>query len=247
MKITPTLVFIVLATISCLSSKNKNMKNTATYNVTRLTESMQIDGIWDKPQWQNIQAVDINNYMGEIPKFRPSVQAKMMYDNENLYVIFRVQDRFVRCITKEYNGPVWEDACAEFFFAPDTSSPGRYFNLEMNCGGTPLMHYNLVPRKESIPLEPEDIRKIAISHTLPQVIDPEMTEPVTWILEYKIPLELLEKYAPVTRPKKGVTWRANFYKIAENNSNPHYITWSVVENDKPDFHLPQYFGTIVFE
>jgi hypothetical protein len=247
MKITTKLAFIVLAAISCTGLKSENMEKTITYNVSRLTQSMQIDGIWDKTQWQNVQPIEIVNYMGELPKFRPVAQAKMMYDDMFLYVIFQIQDCFVRCLTKDINGPVWEDACAEFFFAPDTSNPMRYFNLEMNCGGTPLMHYNLVPRKETIPIEPEDIRKIEIAHTLPKVIDPETTDPVTWILEYKIPLELLEKYAPVTRPKKGIVWKANFYKIAENNSNPHYITWSVVKNENPDFHLPQYFGTIVFE
>ena len=54
--------------------------------------------------------------MGTIPEFRPAVKAKMTYDDENLYVIFRVQDRYVRCITKDFNGPVWEDSCVEFFF-----------------------------------------------------------------------------------------------------------------------------------
>jgi hypothetical protein len=109
------------------------------------------------------------------------------------------------------------------------------------------MHYNIVPRKESKHLEAGDLKKIEIAHTLPQIVDPELTEPVTWTLEYRIPLAMLQKYAPVTKPAKGVQWRANFYKIAENNSNPHYLTWSLVENRIPDFHLPAFFGTITFE
>jgi vancomycin resistance protein YoaR len=87
----------------------------------------------------------------------------------------------------------------------------------------------------------------SISFAVPvKTIDPEISNEVTWTLEYRIPLEVLEKYAPVTRPDKGVRWKANFYKIAENSTNPHYITWSEVENDKPNFHLPQFFGTLVF-
>ena len=58
---------------------------------------------------------------------------------------------------------------------------------------------------------------------------------------------MLEKYSVITHPKSGVVWKANFYKIAENSTNPHYITWSVVENDKPDFHKPEFFGKIIFE
>jgi hypothetical protein len=228
-------------------SNEKMMKKESVYNVARLKEPMKIDAVWDKPQWKNIRPVEITNYMGTVPGFKPEAQAKMMYDNENLYVIFHVKDRYVRCLTKEINGPVWEDGAVEFFFAPDTKQPLLYFNLETNCGGTPLMHFNLVPRKESKAVAKEDIKEIEIAHTLPQIIDPEIKDPVTWTLEYRIPLAMLEKYSAVTRPGKGVEWKANFYKIAENNSNHHYITWSVVELEKPDFHRPEFFGKLIFE
>jgi ribosomal protein S8E len=66
-------------------------------------------------------------------------------------------------------------------------------------------------------------------------------------MSFKIPLVMLEKYTNVVRPKAGVSWRANFYKIAEINSNKHYITWNVVKNPTPQFHLPQYFGVLNFQ
>jgi hypothetical protein len=152
----------------------------------------------------------------------------------------------VRCITNEINGPVWEDACVEFFFSPDTSYPRRYFNLEINCGGTPLMHYNTIPGEDIRILEPGDIEKIEIAHSLPRKIDPEITEPVSWTVEYRIPLLMLEKYSAITPPGPGITWKGNFYKCAENSSNPHFMTWSFVDNPEPDFHLPQFFGELRF-
>jgi len=246
-KLLTSACLIALLLVIYSYSTGRKMKNEAVYKVAKLTQPMKIDGNWDKPQWRNVPALEIVNYMGTIPKFRPDVKAKMIYDENNLYVIFQVHDKFVRCLTKDINGPVWEDSCCEFFFAPDSVSPEKYFNLEMNCGGTPLLFYNLVPRKESKRLDIEDIKKIEIAHSLPQIIDPEMSDQVDWTLEYRIPIAMLKKYASVTHPRKGVEWRANFYKIAENNSNPHYITWSVIENDKPDFHKPNFFGTLRFE
>jgi hypothetical protein len=240
-----SLLALLVAIYSC--SNEATMEKETIYNVAKLKQPMNIDAVWDKPQWNSVRAVDINNFMGEIPGFKPEAQAKMMYDNDNLYVIFHVKDRYVRCITNEINGPVWEDGAVEFFFAPDSQKPLIYFNLEINCGGTPLMHYNLVPRQESTELEKDDIKTIEIAHTLPQIIDPEMKDPVTWTLEYRIPLAILEKYSVITHPKKGVEWKANFYKIAENNSNHHYITWSVVGLEKPDFHRPEFFGKLIFE
>lgn len=222
------------------------MKIKSVYYVSKLEQSIKIDGNWNKRQWQNINSVDIINYMGRIPGFQPSVKAKMMYDDGNLYVIFHVMDRYVRCLTNSINGPVWEDSCVEFFFSPDTTLPLRYFNLEINCGGTPLMHYNTIPRIEFKELSIEDIEKIEIAHSLPQIVDPETVEPVTWTIEYRIPIDMLRKYSDVTQPKPGIEWRGNFYNIAEKTSNPHYITWSVVDKNIPDFHLPQFFGLLKF-
>ena len=208
---------------------------------------MIIDGNWYKPQWRSVKAIELTNYMLQIPQFRPVVHAKMMYDEENLYIIFLVNDCYVRSVIEEYNGPVSSDACVEFFFSPDTSLPERYFNLEINAGGTPLMAYHVFHQKEYQKVPIDDLKKVEIAHSLPNKVDPEIVTPVTWTVEYKLPLSLLEKFSAVTHPKPGVSWRANFYKIASKTSNPHYITWSFVENLEPNFfHQPQFFGQIKF-
>ena len=217
------------------------------YKVPQLKKNMKIDADWNKKEWKKVKPVDISNYMGIVPAFKPEAQAKMMYDKENIYVIFRVKDKYVRCITNKINGQVWQDSAVEFFFSPDTAKPLLYFNLETNCGGTALLHYNVIPRRESKRLTEDEIRQVEMAHSLPELIDPEIKDDVTWTLEYRIPLALLEKYSSVTRPGKGVVWKANFYKIAEVSSNPHYITWSKIDKPKPDFHVPQAFGFIKFE
>lgn len=217
------------------------------YFVNKSKQAFNLDGKWDDPQWQHSKVLEIKNFVGLDPLFRPFAEAKVMYNEENLLVIFRVKDRFVHCVTNEINGPVWGDSCVEFFFSPDQNSPEKYFNLEVNCGGTALMHYNIVPRKEFNAVQPEEIQRIEIAHSLPEIIDPERSDSVTWTIAYAIPLSLLEKYANVTSPQKGVSWRANFYKIADKTSNQHYISWSPIENGVVDFHQPQFFGVLKFE
>lgn len=217
------------------------------YVVTRLNDTLTIDANWEKPQWQSVRGLEIKNIMGDVPSFIPTTHVKMLYDNDNLYVIFHVEDRYVRIVTNTINGPVWNDACVEFFFSPDTLYPLWYFNLEVTGGGTPLMHYNLIPFTDVTKLDTLDIATIEIAHSLPEIVDPEIKDSITWTLEYSLPLDLLKKYSNLTVPKQGVKWRANFYKTATTNSNPHYITWNFVDNPKPNFHLPEFFGTIVFE
>ena len=217
----------------------------AVYKVKKLKGGLKIDANWDKAQWKKVQEIPITNFMGEIPAFQPVVRAKMMYDKDNLYLIYKVDDRHVRIQNTRFNSSVSADACVEFFFSPDKEWPLRYFNLEINAGGTGLMAYHQDGKR--INLKEEDFQSMEIAHTLPKYLDKEISEPVTWFLEFKLPLEMLRKYGKVTQPEKGVTWKANFYKTSGRSTNPHYITWSVVDNPTPQFHLPQFFGDIIFK
>jgi hypothetical protein len=216
------------------------------YVVSKLEKPLKVDANWDKPQWRKIETRKIENYMGTVSLFKPTVEAKMMYDAENIYMIFRVKDKFVKSTVTKINGGVSGDSCVEFFFAPDKNEPLKYFNVEINAGGTPLMQYATKPRKQYLDLEPELIQQIEIAHSLPAIIDPEITEPVTWTIEYRLPISILKKHSNVTCPATGVIWKANFYKTGSRTSNPNYITWNFVDNPRPDFHLPQFFGLIKF-
>lgn len=218
-----------------------------TYQVKGTKEKIVIDGKWDKPAWKKVKPVKIENRMGDEPRFRPVTEAKMLYDANNVYVIFRVQDKFVKSIVTKYNGHVSGDACVEFFFSPNSAEPEHYFNLEVNAGGTPLIFFITKPWSGVTKLSDTLISQIEIAHSLPAVVNPEITEEVTWTIEYRIPLAMLKQFTNVTMPKAGVTWRANFYKTGSDTSNPHYYTWSPVSNPKPNFHLPAYFGTLTFE
>jgi hypothetical protein len=216
------------------------------YQVKKLKGSLNIDGNWDKAQWKRAKSISMTKAMGKLPAFIPQTEAKMMYDDANVYVIFRVKDRYVRSVVQEYNGNVSSDSCVEFFFSPDANTPLKYFNLEVNAGGTPLIFYVTEPWTGFVKLQPDEIKEIEIAHSLPSRVDPEIKEPVTWTIEYRIPLSLLRKYSNVSQPGPGVKWKANFYKTASKNSNPHYLTWSFVDHPKPNFHLPQFFGTLIF-
>ncbi|MBL7699780.1 MAG: carbohydrate-binding family 9-like protein [Chitinophagaceae bacterium] len=219
----------------------------AVYNVKKLDRPMKINADWNKPEWKNIDPVKIEKHMGSLPKFEPVVEAKMMYDDNNVYVIFRVQDKFVQSTIQEYNGAVSENSCVEFFFSPDSSHPLKYFNLEINAGGTPLIFYVSKPWNEFVKLESDDISKIEIAHSLPKKVDPEITQPITWFIEARVPFDMLKKYSGLSKPGPGVKWKGNFYKTGSKTSNPNYMTWSFVDHPKPNFHLPQYFGTLKFQ
>jgi hypothetical protein len=242
LKLIASVILLLTFFINVVKAQDASLNSgLSAYSVKRASQAVDVNDKWSDAVWKGVESVKIQNYMGEIPKFKPQAEAKMVYDDNFIYVIYRVKDRYVRSITQKINGKVWEDSAVEFFFSPEANNPMNYFNLEINCGGTPLLFHK--KGKPTI----EDIQKIEIAASLPKVVDPEITKRVTWTMSFKIPLVMLEKYTNVVRPKAGVSWRANFYKIAEINSNKHYITWNVVKNPTPQFHLPQYFGVLNFQ
>ena len=218
-----------------------------TYNVKRLDGELKIDADWDKPQWQAMQPVALDQCSGERPEHFPHTQAKLMYDDENLYVIFKVDDRYVRCVREDHQALVFRDSCVEFFFTPGDDLKEGYFNMEINCGGAILFRHQTTRNVDEIYLPDTDLDRVEIAHSLPAFIPEEIAAPVTWTLEYRVPLDILSPYAPVAKPAPGVAWRANFYKCADNASKPHWLTWSLVDLPSPDFHRPEFFGKLVFE
>ena len=218
------------------------------YTVKRAGEPVTIDANWNKPVWAKAPALEVARYMGEKPDHIPKVQAKVLYDDQAIYAIFKVEDRYVRAVAQKHQDRVCSDSCAEFFFVPGEDVTAGYFNIEANCGGTVLFNWQVVPRKGQVPLTQEDLARMTIASSMPKQVDPEIAEPVTWTIEYRVPYDVLRKYQPAFRtPAPGVTWRANFFKCADKTSHPHWLTWNKVNRPKPDFHVPEDFGVLRFE
>lgn len=218
-----------------------------TYVVRRIDGPVVLDADWQKPVWQNIESLTLEYHMGDKPDHFPEVTAKVAYDDQNIYLIWQVKDQYVKAVASEHQGPVFRDSCVEFFFIPDGLEGLEYFNLEMNCGGTMLFHHQDYNKPERVNITAEDIAKMLVAHSMPRLVPQEIEEKTTWYLEYSIPFEILKNYYQFEIPGSGAVWRANFYKCADHTSHPHWLTWSQVNNPKPKFHLPQFFGKLVFE
>lgn len=217
------------------------------YQVKPADGPITIHANWDQPAYQAAEPLRLAHFMGARPEHFPAVQARLLYDRDALYVMFHVADRYVRAVAQAHQDAVCRDSCVEFFFTPGEDVSTGYFNLEMNCGGTLLLHHQIVPRKNAVAVDAADLERIEIAHTLPRIVDPEITTPVTWTVEYRLPMDILGRYAPhMLRPAPGVRWRANFHKCADHTSHPHWLTWAPVDHPRPDFHRPTSFGTLAF-
>ena len=217
------------------------------YTVEKRKTPQPVTADWSAPAWADIPSTRLTHFMGDKPSHFPDTRLKVAWDAEALYVIFRVVDRFVRAARMDYQQDVYKDSCVEFFFKPNNDGSRNYFNLETNCCGTALFAFQSGPRQGEVRIPANEFTAVSLAHSMDGPIEPEMPEPVTWTIEYRLPFALLEKYCRVDPPSPGVAWKGNFYKIADESSHPHYLTWAPVYRPRPDFHQPRYFGTLVFE
>ena len=219
-----------------------------TYKVRRASKAPALDGKWDSADWKNAAIAELTNFRKEGSDHKPKVQAKLLWTERAIHGLFKVEDRYVRAVITDYQGSVCTDSCAEFFFKPKMDK--GYFNLEMNCGGTILISYitdhTRAPDgfRKFIRLPKEDGDAIKIYHSMPSVVEPEVTDPVTWYVGFSVPLKMLEKYVGSLSLKADDIWTANFYKCADRTSHPHWASWSPV--DELNFHLPRCFGQLEF-
>ncbi len=219
------------------------------YTVRRTGTPPQLDAKWSDPAWEQAETLEIQHFRPESSNHRPRTSARLLYDAEGIHGLFRVEDRYVRCLRTQYEDEVWKDSCVEFFAEP---KPGRgYFNFEFNCGGAFLSSHITDPERapggfKAFTKVPACLgQMIQLRSTLPQRIEPEITEPIVWGLRFFIPFALFEHYVGPLGTMSGQGWRGNFFKCAEENSHPHWAAWSPV--DEFNFHRPGCFGTIQFD
>ena len=232
------------------SAVEEKKLDSPSYRIVRVVEKPALDGNWDGPAWKDVPALDLTHfYETQVSEHRPKTQAKAVYDETGLYIHFRVEDRYVRSIETKYHGKVWEDACVEFFVQPVEDR--GYFNFEINSGGTMLLSYKENPAWKGKSLRKDGgvpwklAKTVEIFHTLPEKVEPELPDPVVWHVEYHIPFAVFDAYLGERGAPNGQTWRANFYKCAENNSHPHWASWSPIEGEL-NFHVPEFFAPITF-
>ncbi|MEQ9455138.1 MAG: carbohydrate-binding family 9-like protein, partial [Phycisphaeraceae bacterium] len=195
--------------------------------------------------WSMADVARVEHFHERSSSHHPKTTARLLYDEDNLYLRFDVEDRYVIARRTESNEPVYKDSCVEFFFQ---QRENHYINLEMNAIGTILLgHWKDEPR-EGGEVDPKLIEQVERWTSLTGPIEEEIEEPIAWHASLAIPLSLiaeLEGDLGERKPAAGVNWRCNFYKIADESSHRHWGAWAPI-GERLWFHQPAYFGHLKF-
>jgi len=173
--------------------------------------------------------------------YKPEVKFNIAWGDREIYIKYYVRETNIKAEKTLTNEMVCEDSCVEFFVSP--ANDGLYYNIECNAIGTLLMGSGH-GRHDGVRTDVQVISGIRRLTTMGTEPFAEISGDIRWSVTLAIPLETFfhHKIADL----KGKSFLANFYKCGDKLSNPHYVTWNPVATEKPDFHRPEYFGSLKF-
>jgi len=186
-----------------------------------------------------LDTIEILNWVKEYP-YRPITQFNIGRSTDSIFIKFSVRGSMLRAIYSNDQDPVNEDSCVEFFCMPVGAD--NYTNFEFNCIGTCSASTRKSRTQEVVPFTQEELNTIKRAPSIGRRAFNEMEGMFEWELTVSIPFVLMN-IDPLNLPEKIM---GNFYKCADGTDSMHFVTWSPVKTEKPDFHCPEYFGELNF-
>jgi hypothetical protein len=156
---------------------------------------------------------------------------------------YYVEETDILATRTNINSDTHRDSCLEFFLDP--RKDGTYYNFEINAIGTIHLAYGPGRGKRSF-IDPGLIlENIEVESSLGKEPFIEKLGGHRWEMTVVIPAGILVHDQGIVL--SGLKANANFYKCGDDMAQPHYLSWNPVQTERPDFHSPEYFGTLMFE
>ncbi len=215
----------------------------------RVEEAPVIDGRLDEATWDLAEVIELIDCETAGPG-RFASRARLLYDDQFLYVAFELEDDTAWGTVEERDGPIWDEECVEVFLDP--GGIGHYY-FELNVSPKNVIYDSIILNRRS-PEAPSrgfyGIPEWTMTGMRTGVhVEGERDERggvSGWTVEYAIPFEMLYGLANLP-PQPGDSWRLNLYRIdtpVPGGKRDHYA-WS--PTGRSAFHIPWRFGYLVFK
>jgi hypothetical protein len=189
-------------------------------------------------EWNRAQAVRIDRYWsGEAAPAGRLAEARILWSSKALHLRFvcnQAEPLIVSAtpqIEKKTMG-LWDRDVCEIFIAPDEHAVERYLEFEAAPNGEWLdVAIHWTPQKRE-----SDWEFHSHMTTASQVERDRIT------IAMRIPWNHW-----IHEPQRGERWRVNLFRCVGSDPNRGYLAWQPTRTPKPNFHVPQAFGSLVFK
>lgn len=194
------------------------------YHIKTISDKSEIGSC---PQFK----VDVYNWGGD---YRPETTGALAFiPGTGFYVKMSCKETDPCRVYTQPNDPVHLDSTMEAFFQfYPADAPDMYLNFEANSNGALHAKYGNGRKNRSV-FPPELHEACQATGTIYED---------HWTLEVTVPLELIRFVYGKSDFKSGDRIKCNFYKIKESEGLTHFGSYTVIENESPNFHLPKFFA-----
>jgi hypothetical protein len=213
------------------------------YEIRRASSSVQIDAKLDEPAWREAPAVGDFHFVRPPSGEKETTTAKLLWDDESLYVSWQSEDRHISAYVTERHGPVSNDDCVEIFISPNPQKVRNYYTFEINAIGAMLNRARTDWWTGAPTWEPDGVRYRTTFHGLAK--KDESPDDKSWVVELAIPFKNFVRDAAHTPPRHGDEWRLNLYRTG-GKTNRQSSSWWPLAPGVRTFHSPESFGPVRF-
>jgi len=219
---------------------------TQVYECRRINRPLELTGKLDDPLWQSAQTAELVDVVSGL-SVPLKTEVRLLYNKATLYLGFSCEDDYVWGTLRKRDSKIFDEECVEAFLCPSGKLRQYY---EINVSPLNTVFDAIVLNARSTCGTSRDFKTLPAYHCEGLVtktfVDGELGVKGArgWSAEYAIPFSSIAGHDNIS-PEPGDEWRMNLYRIdAPTPDNQVLYAWA--PTGKPDFHLPWYFGRLVF-
>ena len=175
--------------------------------------------------WKEIPKLHVDCFPWDVSGYKPNTFVQVVKTKLGLVLRFETDEYPIRARYHKTNSDVYCDSCMEFFFQPHSEK--NYMNLEFNAFGT--VYVGVCGEAENV-----DVTEL---ETITEI------DETGWRLMFSLPFSFVKRFFENIE----FPWMVNFYKCGDETVHPHFGCWNPVVDEEPNFHLPEFFGTLFCE
>lgn len=216
------------------------------YDCYRAEGKIKLDGKLNDKAWQQAEwsepFVDISGF--DFPTPAQTTRMKMLYDDENLYIGARLEEKNIVAKLTQRDTIIYYDNDFEVFLDPDGDGQ-NYYEIENNARGVIFDLMLDKPYRSGgsffIPWDCQGLQlKVAHEGTLNKTKDTDKA----WTVEMAIPFSALTR--DFKNPRDFKVWRINFSRVEWPTPGAREENWVWSPTGRIDMHMPERWGYLNF-
>ncbi|MGD0525992.1 MAG: DUF362 domain-containing protein [Polyangiaceae bacterium] len=200
------------------------------------TDTIDVDGRRLEDAWARATPVTWDtDYAGNPSGI--TTHARFLHSRPGLFALFELEgaaldDTDLTRSTNEPRPKLYEEDCVELFFTPDPKRPHHYFETELG----PFAHFfDVEVDRDAHTSNVRWSSGVTVRATQDRAAHRAVIEAELHASEFLPPFVVPGARLPI-----------GLYRM-EGKTPRHYLAWSPPRTERPDFHVPEAFGTLIVD